>query len=802
MGLDIKAASDSESDGKSDMQKRITTRRTNATTRLIGYKREYLLQSGNPIKRSKMVEFGNAKIDVLTDESGEHVSRGDSDKLMDPAISLNDSYYWVRSDEQSDHDVLDLVKQMNSDYDQIYTNDSLSNLTDQIFNDMKKYVVDEEAMYPRKFYDTVYYDYTRVETEKGHPIYCRASTANKDSERILLDVNEFVKTVENPDTCDVMGVTTSRDCKYLSYAVDLTGDEKYDLVLMKFDGTSYSKLVHHKIPQIIYGSYEWSPDSKAIFYIGSDKANRMHQVWVYDLESQESMRLIEDGDLLFSLGFSISKSSNYVIITSASLDTTKVWICKIDESRNYLLPTSYNVVRPKRDGIQYYVDTVVYDLHTSGLCDSATTTEVLVIRTNDEDCTNFKIVTANLENPSEWRDLIGHSDDVYIESIDTVKNYILIDYRYNGYSRAGYYCMTNSIKNMITPLGIDATLVNSEDNIDSMPSTISFADESNKCHNSTKIHVTYTSYIHSSQLIEIDLISKSARVVWQKNVPNFDSTEYATIILHVPSSTDSNIMIPVSVTYKKTTLDPKNPQPRPMLLCGYGAYGENCDPSLDRKIIPLLDRSFIYCVAHVRGSSAKGYRWYTTGKMESKQNTFTDFIDCAKYLIYHNYTHNDLLSIEGYSAGGLLMGAVLTQAPQMFNTVILGVPFVDILVTMRDGTIPLTSDEWIEWGNPNYEDHYEIMKAYSPMDNLMKVNYPHTYISCGLTDPRVQYWGPVKFQLKLLDRCTDDNCHLIKIDTNKGHFSNTDRYAELMEYARQYAFVVYNTQVEIDQGSS
>lgn len=755
------------------------------------------LQSGKPLKRNHIVEFGKpSDYHIKLNKDGKPIDRGTESRLMDPYTKYNDPYYWIRSDDRTDEDVLDLLNQLNLKTKKCMELPSITEFETQLFDEMKGMVSENETFYPKKFFNTGYLDYTRMEENKGHPIHCRKEEKS-DEEIVLLDINEFVKTVEKPDTCDVSNVTTSYDCKYLSYAVDLTGNEKYDLHL--YDLETRQK-VEHNIPDLIVSFYQWGPDSKSIFYYGYDANERVNQIWVYDLLSDKSTLLYEESDTLFDVSFSISKTFNYIFITASSSDSSEVRFVKCNQDRHYLNPDAYKVIRTRETGVKYYLDTVDYQNHFVNFHGVSINQgeEMFIIRTNIDSATNFKICYANPFFADKWTTIIPHSEDRYITSIDTIKNYILIDYRENGYTRAGYYHVTSYYTGgIIVPIDVQGNVVGLKSgSINSIPSTISFLDSANLPYDTNEVYITYDSLVHPAQIIKIKFENNSnlhSEVVWKKTIPNYDPANYETRILTIKSSTDPSIDIPVSIIYKKGICNPDKPTVRPLLLYGYGSYGINIDPMFDPKIIPLLDRSFVYAIAHVRGSSAKGYEWYTSGKMANKQNSFTDFIDCAKYLINNNYTKPELLSIEGRSAGGLLMGAVLTQAPELFNTVIMGVPFLDVLVTMRDSTIPLTTGEWVEWGNPNYEDDYRCMKKYSPMENIKNDNYPNTYITCGLTDPRVQYWEPVKFQLRLLENCTDKNLHLIKIDMEKGHFSNTDRYAKLKEYSKQYAFIVHNT---------
>jgi oligopeptidase B len=748
------------------------------------------LKSGNPIKRKKVVQFGRPDdYDTNLNADGEQITRGDESRLMDPPISMVDDLYWIRSDDRTDPDVLDLLTQLNRTYADHIERDEFKETQESIFDDMKSRVAGDETNYPQKFFHTRFEDFTRMEEGKGHPIYCRRNIDTCE-EMILLDVNEYVKTVEKPDTCDVTNVTTSFDCRYLTYCVDLTGDEKYELNMFNLE--TGERVEHTLEIPLISGAYLWSPDSIGVFYYGYDRAERVYQVWFHSFVSEVSTLLYQEDDTLFQVDVSLSNSLNYVFIGTESLDTTEHYFCPI--AADYTNSASYSLIRERVENIKYYPEAIHRQRVTvlpNGV-DIQNYPEIMVIRTNIDDSYNFKVVWANFESPSDWVDMVAHAPTRFIESIDTICNYVLIDYREAGYARAGYVDLSSSI--MRTKL---TTLKLNENQLRPVPSTVQFSDSHNRDYTSRTVYVSYESFISPSQLFEVRLpmdqiVSPIMNVVWQKTVPNYNSDLYASQILQVPSS-DGKELIPVSLLYKKSSFDPRDPVPTPFYLYGYGAYGVNNDTPFISKIFSLIDRGFIFGIAHVRGSSSKGYKWYLDGKMENKQNTFTDYIDCAKYLIKNNYTRPKLLSAEGRSAGGLLMGAILTQAPQLFNSVVMGVPFVDVLVTMSDSTIPLTTDEWIEWGNPNYAENYEIMSAYSPIDNIRQTYYPNTYITCGLTDPRVQYWEPVKFQLRLLENCMDDYAHLIHVDTDKGHFSNTDRYAQLREYSKQYAFVMCNT---------
>lgn len=752
----------------------------------------FTLQSGNQIKRQKKVQYG--KPDDYATQLGpdnEPITRGDESRLMDPPITVTDDLYWLRSDERDDLDVLDLVSQLNTSYEEHMDRNSIKQFEEEIFQDMKKRVAEDEDQYPRKFYSTPYEDFIRMEEGKGHPIYCRRHIQTGE-EIVLVDVNEYVQGVENPDTCDVTNVTTSFDCNYLSYCVDLTGDEKYELYIQDL---RTGDMIRHNVPTLIYGFYFWAPDSLGLFHFGFDQAERIHQVYYHSLETGVSSLLYEESDTLFQVDVSLSKSLNYVLIGTSSMDTTEYRFCSTQD--DYSDPESYRMIRPRVTGIKYYPETVTSQsvFVTANGADITTRPEFMVIRTNADGASNFKIVSASFDAPDDWTDLIPYAPDRFIESIDTINNYVLVDYREDGYARVAYVYLGTEEKKKMTTITFENKFLDISDSNQNLPSTVCFRDSYNTDYASRNVYVSFESLIHPEKLIKLRLPTEYGEsipkaIVWEKTVPNYDVTLYDSRIIQVPTSDGE--MVPVSIFYRKDSWDPSNPTAVPFYLYGYGAYGINMDTPFVPRLYSLVDRGYVYAIAHVRGSSSKGYGWYLDGKMKNKQNSFSDFIECARYLINNGWTRPELLSIEGRSAGGLLMGAVLTQAPELFNSVVMGVPFVDVLVTMSDSTIPLTTDEWVEWGNPNYAEDYEVMSAYSPMENIKRTFYPNTYITCGLTDPRVQYWEPVKFHLRLLENSEDSNDHLIRVDTDKGHFSNTDRYAKLREFAKQYAFVVCN----------
>jgi oligopeptidase B len=306
-------------------------------------------------------------------------------------------------------------------------------------------------------------------------------------------------------------------------------------------------------------------------------------------------------------------------------------------------------------------------------------------------------------------------------------------------------------------------------------------------YNAQSFVYSYESLTIPRILYEYDVLTKQSTVIFNKRVPNYDQSLYETGLLEARGH--DGVMIPISSCCRKDMFR-CGATPQPLLLYAYGAYGTCIEPNFNQKWVSLMDRGFICCIAHIRGGGEKGYDWYLDGKMDRKMNTFKDFISCAEHLISIGYTNSSRLVAEGRSAGGLTMGCAVTMRPELFKTVVLGVPFVDVVVTMADPTIPLTTSEWNEWGNSNVPEQFDQLLEYSPMECVKISKYPNTLIQCGLHDPRVGFWEPTKFHIRIKDLAQDTNTHLLRVDMDRGHFSNSDRYKQIRECAYQYAFVL------------
>jgi oligopeptidase B len=674
-------------------------------------------------------------------------NRGDKKNLIETNF-INDDYYWIRSDNRDNKEVLNLLDKLNKNYDNNMK--QYKNVVDVLYDEMKSYLVDDDESYPYKFYNTFYYLYNRYTKNKGHPIYY---CSNNDTETLLLDINELS---DGKTNCDVTNLTMSHNNKYLSYAVDYNGNELYSLVIKDL---MTQEIINHNIPDLMYASYIWSPDNKHIYYVGHDSANRMDKLFLYNIDTKTNTMLYEEKDNLFSVSVYLSDNMKYILMNTGSSNTNEMYYIDIKN------PMIMCIVKKRIVNILYEIDFM--------------NNNTLLIKTNIDDSVNFKLMVSSINHTDIWKEYMSYNKDMYITDVFIKKNYIILSLRINGITQIGYIDKNNN----------DLILLEFDDTV----YYVNYPSKYNLDYNLDTIIVTYESMIKPQRYIEFNLSTGIKTILKEKKVPNYDSNLYETKLIEAKSHDGKTI--PISMCYRKDMFrNGDNKEllkiPQPLLLYGYGAYGYCVEPYFNYKWISLMDRSFICCNAHVRGGCEKGYGWYLDGKMQNKINTFKDFISCAEYLIDTGYTTPNRLIAEGRSAGGLLMGSILTMRPDLFNTIILGVPFVDVLVTMSDPTIPLTTPEWEEWGNPNIKEHFNWIKQYSPIDNIKRISYPNTYIQCGLHDPRVQYWEPVKFHLKLLDNLCDNNNHIIKIDMEKGHFSNTDRYRSVREYAAQYAFIM------------
>ena len=674
---------------------------------------------------------------------------GPSSVLMDPPLQHQDHYKWLRDDLRTDPKVITMLHGENK-----YTTEIMSsseNIQKELYDELLSNVQQDYDSYPfphrSSGWGSKFYYFTRTETGKSYPTYCRIDQETKE-ESVLVNVN---KLAEGKTAFDLSGFKVNDAQTLMSYGVDLTGNEKYMLSIYNIES---GEQIEHTIPEIVYCSYKWLGNT--IFYMQGDDQNRLYQVWKYDIISKEHELIYQCSDELRNVSIDISENNDYMFIYEESVETTDMYYFSLKEKDTCTSKTPIHFTQ--------YVTGVKYQVSYHN--------NKFFILTNKDDCRNFKIMATSISNTdmSKWFDFIPYDESKYIEGIEITHKYMLIEYKENG----------NSFVEVFDHLDATSHIIEIADTIKNMGLVLSIynSDRIVYYQNSLKKPMTYYEY---------DLTSKESKVLRVKYVPNYDDTLYETD--RIFATGHDGVKIPISLIYRTDMF--KKDGTNPLYLYGYGSYGITVDPNFRGSILPLLNRGFVYAIAHVRGGSFLGYKWFEDGKMMNKLNTFKDFISCAEHVIQEKFTGDKMITIEGRSAGGLLVGAALTMRPDLFRTVIAGVPFVDVMNTMCDPSIPLTIPEWEQWGNPNEEKYYDYIKQYSPYDNIKKTAYPNVLALGGLNDPRVGYWEPAKFIAKLREYNTNpDSLLLLKTEMEQGHFGQTDRYKYLHELSFDYSFVL------------
>jgi len=649
-----------------------------------------------------------------------------------------DNYYWLK--EKKNPKVLKYLQEENN-YTDVMTKHT-EKLQDKLYKEMVSKIKETDNSLPVQI-DNYYY-YSRTEKAKEYRIYCRKKDTLTSKEEILLDLNEISK---NFEFLNLGSYKVSPNHKYLAYSIDTDGSENYKLFIKNLQTKEITKNLVQEV-----SSLEWSNDNNYIFYVVQDKIKRPYKLFRHTIDTsiKSDLALYEEKDESFNLDIQKTKNKNYLLVNSASLDTTEVQYLDANKPLE-----NFNIIKPREKGIEY-------SLENHG--------DKFLILTN-ENAKNFKIMQTSITNPSKenWENFLPYKDTIKIDDIEVFKNYLVIKERERSYEKL--------------------KIVNFENKdsyyIDSPEPTYSVELVQNPNFETDKIRFFYTSFITSDSIFEYDMKNSKKTLLKQTKVLNYNPKLYHSEKIFVKAS--DNTMIPVSIVYKKDLY--KANGSNPMYLTGYGAYGSNYDIYFSSNILTLLDRGFVYAVTHIRGGSEMGREWYQDGKYLNKKNSFNDFIASAEYLVKNKYTSKDKLVISGASAGGLLMGAVTTMRPDLFKIVVAEVPFVDVINTMMDASLPLTVNEYDEWGNPNDKKYFDYMKSYSPYDNIKPANYPNMLVTGGLNDPRVGYWEPAKFVAKLRKTKKDNNIVLLKTNMGSGHFGSSGRYGYIKEIAFEFAYI-------------
>ena len=662
-----------------------------------------------------------------------------------------DNYFWMRlGDEQKkaetpDNQTQDVLDYLDAEND--YLNKAMTHtkgLQDSLYNEMVGRIKKDDESVPVN--DNGYSYYSRFEEGSDYALYCRKKLEDGAKEEIMLNVPEMAKEYSY---YGVSGRSVSPDNQLIAFGIDTISRRRYTIY---FKNLKTGELLADKLSNT-GGNATWANDGKTIFYTTKDPQTlRQNKIVKHIIGTNQSEDVVvyEEKDETFRCGVGKTKSDAYLMIGSFQTLSTEFRYLDANNPDG-----EWKIIQPREKGLEYSVDH--FEDH-------------FYIRTND-DAKNFKLVKTPITNTTKenWEDVIPHREDAYLQGIDIFKDYLVIAERKNGlrtirvkkWNGEDYYLEFNDPAYVAIP-------------------------NSNLDFNTNILRYGYSSLTTPSSIFEINMDTKEKVLLKQTEVldDNFAPENYVSERLYA-TATDGT-KVPVSIVYKKGIEKNGN---NPTLLYSYGSYGSSSEPNFSSTRLSLLDRGFIYAIAHIRGGQEMGRDWYENGKLLKKKNTFTDFIDVGQFLINEKLTNSNQLYAYGGSAGGLLMGAILNMEPDMWNGVIAAVPFVDVVSTMLDETIPLTTFEFDEWGNPKDKEYYEYMKSYSPYDNVEAKAYPNILITTGYWDSQVQYWEPAKWIAKLRELKTDDNLLIMDCNMETGHGGASGRFERYKRLALTYAFI-------------
>lgn len=655
-----------------------------------------------------------------------------------------DNYYWLN--ERENKEVIDYLEQENNYYKTLTSH--TEDFQKELFQEMKARIKEDDASVP--YFNNGYWYLTRFETGKDYPIYTRRKGSLDAEEEILFDCNELA---EGHVYFQLGGLNISDDNKFAAFGIDTVSRREYTIQIKNLET---GEILPEKIEKTTGGS-TWAADNKSLFYSRKDEQTlRADRIFKHILGSDISTdeMIFNEKDETFSTYVYRSKSRKYLIIGSESTMTSEYRILEASDPEG-----DFRIFQKRTRGLEYSVSH--YGAH-------------FYIVTNKDKATNFKLMMTPEDKTSKenWEDLIPHREEVLLEGIDIFKDYLVVSERFNGLSHIKIQPWSRPEEAYYLPFDSETFTAYTTTNLD---------------FNTEVLRYSYQSLATPSSVIDFNMRTREKDVKKEQQVlgGKFDKQNYTEE--RVWATAADGTRVPISMVYRKEL---KKDGRNPLLQYAYGSYGSTMEPYFSSVRLSLLDRGFIYAIAHIRGGEDLGREWYEQGKLLEKKNTFTDFIDCSRFLIVQQYTAPEHLYAEGGSAGGLLMGVVLNEAPELYNGVIAQVPFVDVVTTMLDDSIPLTTGEYDEWGNPNEKEYYDYMKSYSPYDNVKQQAYPNLYISTGLHDSQVQYWEPAKWIAKL--RAMRTNKNLLFLDTNMdaGHGGASGRFEALKEVAKEYAFLL------------
>lgn len=653
-----------------------------------------------------------------------------------------DDYYWMN--ERENPEVIAYLEAEN-DYYQKSTAHT-QKFQEDLFEEMKARIKEDDSSVPYLY--NGYYYITRFEKNKDYPIYTRKKGSLGADEEILFDCNEMAK---GHAYFNLRGINISDDNKWAAFAIDTVSRREY---VIQIKDLVSGEILPDKIEKTT-GTSTWAADNKTLFYSRQDTETlRPEKIYrhIKGTDAQIDQMIYHEKDETFRTFVYRSKSKKYIIIGSGSTMTNEYQILKSDNPEG-----DFKIFQTRERGLEYSI---------SHFGDS------FYMVTNKDGATNFKLMKTHEEQTSKenWQEVIPHRKDVLLEGIDIFKNFLVISERSNGLTQINIHPWNAPENSYYLPFPNETYTAFTTTNVDFDTNQLRFA---------------FQSMATPASVMEINMDTKTQIVLKEQEVlGDFNKDNYEEVRLW--ATAQDGTKIPISVVYRKGI--EKNGK-NPLLLYAYGSYGASMDPYFSSTRLSLLDRGFVYAIAHIRGGEELGRKWYENGKLLKKKNTFTDFIDCSRFLIEEKYTSPEHLYAEGGSAGGLLMGAVINIAPELYNGVIAQVPFVDVVTTMLDDSIPLTTGEYDEWGNPNEKTYYDYIKSYSPYDNVMPQDYPNLYISTGFHDSQVQYWEPAKWIAKIRALRTNNNQLFLDTNMDAGHGGASGRFESLKELAKEFAFL-------------
>ncbi|MDZ4822989.1 MAG: S9 family peptidase [Flavobacteriales bacterium] len=688
-------------------------------------------------------------------EDGAPIAKKEAHPTTINGATLEDNYFWMRlSDEQKEAKTPDAQTKNVVDYlnaENAYTEKKLAHVKDfreKLFQEMKGRIKEDDQSVPVK--DNGYWYYTRFEAGKDYAYYCRKKDSMETGkEEILVNAPERAA---GHDYYSLGGWDVSEDNKILGMSEDFVSRRMYEVI---FKNLEQGEMLPDKLTDVSGGGVTWANDNKTVFYTKKDTLTlRESQIWKHTLGTSQAddVMVYEEKDEEFYTGVYKTKSKKFIVIASTQTLTSEYRVLDADNP-----DAAWQVIQPRTENLEYSID------HYE---------DKFYIVTN-LDAKNFRLMECPLDKTTKenWKDVIPHRTDVLLEGIEIFKEFLVVEERKGGLSqlhikrwdgKADYYM---EFQDPTYGMGVGT-------NLDFDTHILRYG---------------YSSFITPGSTYDYDMTTKERKLLKQTEVVGgYNPEEYASE--YIQATANDGTKIPVSIMYKKSLF--KHDGTSPLLLYGYGSYGASMDAGFSTTRLSLLDRGFVYAIAHIRGGQELGRFWYEDGKLLKKKNTFTDFIDCGEFLVEQKYVAKDKLFAMGGSAGGLLMGAVTNMAPDLWRGVVSAVPFVDVINTMLDETIPLTTGEFDEWGNPKEKQSFDYMLSYSPYDQIEKKNYPNILITTGYWDSQVQYWEPAKYLAKMRDMKTDNNHLLMWCNMDAGHGGKSGRFEALKEYALEYAFML------------